>query len=246
MNDIKRTENYVICILLLVFFCWWKITDNQNDISERVGRIVVGPLMILLMIAFPTNAARTFGHSHHYSIQYFHFPISSFFSLPEKSTEINVPCYSNLDNQVIPVDKLIKGRFQDNFEFLQWFKKFFDANYDGRDYDALEARGNIMLGQGAIQNELGVGELPAATRIHSRAPVGTPASRGAIGTVANSALNALHYIHSSAQHNNIPICPLSHPLSLSHHPSIHPSIIRSSRKKGTIFSAPKCCSCVRR
>ncbi|XP_035794190.1 microtubule-associated protein RP/EB family member 1-like isoform X4 [Anopheles albimanus] len=83
-------------------------------------------------------------------------------------------------DKVIPVDKLIKGRFQDNFEFLQWFKKFFDANYDGRDYDALEARGNIMLGQGAIQNELGVGELPAATRIHSRAPVRTPASRGAI------------------------------------------------------------------
>ncbi|KAG8170414.1 hypothetical protein JTE90_012664, partial [Oedothorax gibbosus] len=33
----------------------------------------------------------------------------------------------------IPVDKLIKGRFQDNFEFLQWFKKFFDANYGGQD-----------------------------------------------------------------------------------------------------------------
>uniref|UniRef100_A0A182J820 Uncharacterized protein n=1 Tax=Anopheles atroparvus TaxID=41427 RepID=A0A182J820_ANOAO len=67
----------------------------------------------------------------------------------------------NVD-KVIPVDKLIKGRFQDNFEFLQWFKKFFDANYDGRDYDALEARGGIMLGQGipGIQNELGVGELP--------------------------------------------------------------------------------------
>lgn len=48
--------------------------------------------------------------------------------------------------QVIPVDKLIKGRFQDNFEFLQWFKKFFDANYDGRDYDAAEVRGNIKLG----------------------------------------------------------------------------------------------------
>lgn len=59
----------------------------------------------------------------------------------------------------MPVDRLIKGRFQDNFEFLQWFKKFFDANYDGREYDALEARFGIQLGQGAIQNqnELGVG-----------------------------------------------------------------------------------------
>ncbi|XP_015606400.1 microtubule-associated protein RP/EB family member 1 isoform X3 [Cephus cinctus] len=51
----------------------------------------------------------------------------------------------NVD-KVIPVDKLIKGRFQDNFEFLQWFKKFFDANYDGREYDACEARGCIPLG----------------------------------------------------------------------------------------------------
>lgn len=51
--------------------------------------------------------------------------------------------------QVIPVDRLIKGRFQDNFEFLQWFKKFFDANYDGREYDGLEARGGLPLGSGA-------------------------------------------------------------------------------------------------
>lgn len=53
-----------------------------------------------------------------------------------------------IDIQVIPVDKLTKGRFQDNFEFLQWFKKFFDANYDGTRYDALEARGFIQLGSG--------------------------------------------------------------------------------------------------
>lgn len=50
---------------------------------------------------------------------------------------------------MIPIDKLIKGRFQDNFEFLQWFKKFFDANYDGREYDAAEARGGIAIGSGA-------------------------------------------------------------------------------------------------
>ncbi|KRX70929.1 AP-3 complex subunit sigma-2, partial [Trichinella sp. T6] len=47
-------------------------------------------------------------------------------------------------NKVVPVDKLIKGKFQDNFEFLQWFKKFFDANYDGRPYNALSARGEEL------------------------------------------------------------------------------------------------------
>ncbi|XP_035237996.1 microtubule-associated protein RP/EB family member 1b isoform X1 [Anguilla rostrata] len=45
----------------------------------------------------------------------------------------------NVD-KIIPVDKLIKGKFQDNFEFVQWFKKFFDANYDGKEYDPVEAR----------------------------------------------------------------------------------------------------------
>lgn len=34
-------------------------------------------------------------------------------------------------DKTIPVDRLIKGRFQDNFEFLQWFKKFFDSQAHG-------------------------------------------------------------------------------------------------------------------
>nr|KAF6360024.1 hypothetical protein mMyoMyo1_010982 [Myotis myotis] len=41
---------------------------------------------------------------------------------------------------ITPVDRLVKGKFQDNFEFVQWFKKFFDANYDGKDYDPVAAR----------------------------------------------------------------------------------------------------------
>ncbi|XP_077595295.1 microtubule-associated protein RP/EB family member 3-like isoform X2 [Stigmatopora nigra] len=45
-------------------------------------------------------------------------------------------------DKLIPVDRLIKGKFQDNFEFLQWFKKFFDANYVDKDYDP------VMLRQG--------------------------------------------------------------------------------------------------
>ncbi|KJH42519.1 hypothetical protein DICVIV_11494 [Dictyocaulus viviparus] len=47
--------------------------------------------------------------------------------------------------KLVPVDKLIKGKFQDNFEFLQWFKKFFDANYDGHEYNPLDARGGEPL-----------------------------------------------------------------------------------------------------
>ncbi|XP_055703117.1 microtubule-associated protein RP/EB family member 3 isoform X3 [Phlebotomus papatasi] len=52
-------------------------------------------------------------------------------------------------DKIIPIDRLVKGRFQDNFEFLQWFKKFFDANYDGKDYNALLARENMPMGMGS-------------------------------------------------------------------------------------------------
>ncbi|XP_031717256.1 microtubule-associated protein RP/EB family member 3-like [Anarrhichthys ocellatus] len=45
----------------------------------------------------------------------------------------------NVD-KIISVERLVKGKFQDNFEFLQWFKKFFDANYDGKEYDPLMTR----------------------------------------------------------------------------------------------------------
>ncbi|XP_078404821.1 microtubule-associated protein RP/EB family member 1-like isoform X2 [Cetorhinus maximus] len=43
-------------------------------------------------------------------------------------------------DKIIAVDKLMKGKFQDNFEFLQWFRRFFDANYDGKPYDPVVAR----------------------------------------------------------------------------------------------------------
>ncbi|KAG8254241.1 Microtubule-associated protein RP/EB member 2 [Homalodisca vitripennis] len=50
--------------------------------------------------------------------------------------------------QIVPIDKLVKGRFQDNFEFLQWFKKFFDANYSGQEYDAFGLRNGEQMGNG--------------------------------------------------------------------------------------------------
>jgi len=52
-------------------------------------------------------------------------------------------------DQVVEVGKLTKQKFQDNFEFLQWFKKFFDANYSGDEYDAFEARGGAQMGNGS-------------------------------------------------------------------------------------------------
>ncbi|KAJ8686201.1 hypothetical protein QAD02_021995 [Eretmocerus hayati] len=79
----------------------------------------------------------------------------------------------NVD-KIVPIDKLVKGRFQDNFEFLQWFKKFFDANYSGTDvYDALAMRGGEPLGSGGNNVPRGGGGL-----IKRTAPVPSkPAAR---------------------------------------------------------------------
>ncbi|KAK4474786.1 hypothetical protein MN116_001906 [Schistosoma mekongi] len=54
----------------------------------------------------------------------------------------------------VPIEKLVKGKFQDNFEFVQWFKRFFDVNYDGHPYDALAARGGEkIIGSGKPPNK---------------------------------------------------------------------------------------------
>lgn len=56
-----------------------------------------------------------------------------------------------LCSQIVPIDKLVKARFQDNFEFLQWFKKFFDVNNTVVDYDPVAARGGDPMGNGSAR-----------------------------------------------------------------------------------------------
>ncbi|XP_068679635.1 microtubule-associated protein RP/EB family member 1-like isoform X1 [Montipora foliosa] len=64
-------------------------------------------------------------------------------------------------DKIIPIEKLVKGRFQDNFEFVQWFKRFFDANYQGPDptYDPVRARhGKTDTPQNALPRK-GTGQI---------------------------------------------------------------------------------------
>ena len=43
-------------------------------------------------------------------------------------------------SQTIPVDRLIKCKFQDNLEFMQWVKKYYDAHCTNSGYDAVGRR----------------------------------------------------------------------------------------------------------
>lgn len=82
--------------------------------------------------------------------------------------------------QIVPIDKLVKGRFQDNFEFLQWFKKFFDANYAGQEYDAYNVRNGEQMGNGGStaprNNALSAGAFNAKKAPTSKSDLSAPPS----------------------------------------------------------------------
>lgn len=64
--------------------------------------------------------------------------------------------------QIVPIDRLVKGRFQDNFEFLQWFKKFFDTNYQMNEYDPVGARSGEGMGAAGAAARAGPIKKPSA------------------------------------------------------------------------------------
>ncbi|TBU55779.1 microtubule binding protein [Dichomitus squalens] len=43
----------------------------------------------------------------------------------------------------IPVERLVKCKMQDNLEFLQWIKRFWDTNYGGQGYDPVARRRGV-------------------------------------------------------------------------------------------------------
>ncbi|KAJ4373428.1 microtubule integrity protein mal3 [Neurospora sp. IMI 360204] len=63
----------------------------------------------------------------------------------------------------IPIEALVKCKMQDNLDFLQWTKRFWDQYYPGGDYDAAARRKG--------------GALPAAMSGTSRASAGSAAAR---------------------------------------------------------------------
>jgi len=71
----------------------------------------------------------------------------------------------------IPVEKLIKCKMQDNLEFTQWMKRFWDQNYSGQPYDAVGRRRGAPAEPPAT-----IGSMPSA-----RATAGLSASSARAG-----------------------------------------------------------------
>ncbi|GAV02310.1 hypothetical protein RvY_12895 [Ramazzottius varieornatus] len=110
-------------------------------------------------------------------------------------------------DKLIQVEKLIKGKFQDNFEFIQWFKKFFDANaaeinIDG--YDPMEARGGEPMGSTtntSTSKPTGGIKFPPAKPVAQKRPEAAPVSarpttasstaKSAVGTTKTSSASSV-------------------------------------------------------
>ncbi|KAK4541736.1 hypothetical protein LTR36_007445 [Oleoguttula mirabilis] len=87
----------------------------------------------------------------------------------------------------IPVEQLIKCKMQDNLEFLQWSKRYWDQYYPGGDYDALGRRkgqaagsgggggGGGGAGGGSVRNS-GAGGMSTAGNAAARRPAPSAAA----------------------------------------------------------------------
>lgn len=77
----------------------------------------------------------------------------------------------------IEVGKLTKAKYQDNLEFCQWLKAYFEKNYNGEPYDAVGRRKGqelfYILGGGKVAPPSGNGVKPGAPM--GGAPRGQPA-----------------------------------------------------------------------
>jgi len=71
----------------------------------------------------------------------------------------------------IPVEKLVKCKMQDNLEFLQWLKRFWDSNYGGQPYDAVGRRKGAPMEPPATVAPISALSV-AGGRAGGRTPVG--------------------------------------------------------------------------
>lgn len=83
----------------------------------------------------------------------------------------------------IEVNKLVKAKYQDNLEFCQWLKRYFDLNYNGEPYDALARRkGDLYyIGIGNKPQPSGKAGTGAGLKKKATAPAGYKAPGAGTG-----------------------------------------------------------------
>jgi RP/EB family microtubule-associated protein len=91
-------------------------------------------------------------------------------------------------DKAIPVQRLMKCKFQDNLEFLQWMKKFWDTYYSGNAYDAV-ARRNASSKKGAKKPLSTVKPRVSTSRPSTASSRSTPSTtRSSAGLKSNTSV----------------------------------------------------------
>ncbi|KAG0338721.1 hypothetical protein BG004_007103 [Podila humilis] len=94
-------------------------------------------------------------------------------------------------DKAIPIERLMKCKMQDNLEFLQWVKRFWDHNYPGDSYDAAGRRG----AKGDVAN---MSTNRSVNTPVKRAPQSGGAPRSSIGRGSTDRLLAGNTSHRGA------------------------------------------------
>lgn len=92
-------------------------------------------------------------------------------------------------NKPIPVESLTKCRMQDNLEFLQWTKRYWDQHYPGGEYDPV-ARRKASGGPSAAASVTGGPRAPSAGSTRRIGGTTTPASTTKAPRVASAGVGA--------------------------------------------------------
>ncbi|POY71235.1 hypothetical protein BMF94_5547 [Rhodotorula taiwanensis] len=79
----------------------------------------------------------------------------------------------------IPVERLVRCKMQDNLEFMQWLKRFWDMNFPGGDYDPIARRGGAGARAPSTSSSAGVGAAAARAPVASTSARRPPAARPA-------------------------------------------------------------------
>ncbi|PYI10441.1 putative microtubule associated protein EB1 [Aspergillus sclerotiicarbonarius CBS 121057] len=90
----------------------------------------------------------------------------------------------------VPVESLTKCRMQDNLEFLQWTKKYWDQHYPGGDYDAV-ARRKASGGPAAAAGGSRAGATSAGTARRGTTPTIGGAARPRVSGASAANVSAL-------------------------------------------------------
>ncbi|GMF12689.1 unnamed protein product [Phytophthora lilii] len=80
----------------------------------------------------------------------------------------------------VEVDRLVRGKYQDNLEFMQWFKAFYERNASGQPYDPVAQR---EKGKGGAQftQKFGGGGAAAAPAAPARRKVAAATTTSRVG-----------------------------------------------------------------